>query len=123
MSYSVLENRTSARLLEEREQRAEDYGRALERAELHIRTAFASYFAGHGKAVLERARPGYHGRLARTEAQFVCDAVDEVLDYEDTLEAYRNLLTGVGTLDEYREALVSRYIKMRADDLAEAWLS
>lgn len=99
-------------------QRQDAYEAALERATLEIRTGFAVWFAG-GEIVVPCVV--FNGGVRRVMYQIASEAVDEANGYEETIKAHSDLLQGKVTIDQYRDAIVNRYIRMQASDIAEEW--
>lgn len=93
----------------------DEYYTTLESTEQEIRAGFAAHFAGKPGATL----PSVAYRDGRDQIVYIGAqmAVQEAADYEETSAAFHGLMTGAITLEQFREAIVARYIESNADDI------
>lgn len=94
------------------------FQRARERAEMEIRTGFAAWFSGSGGAV---PCVIFSGGGMRVLYQPAVEAIDDAADYKETIQAHNDVLQGRITIEQYRDALVNKYIAMQADEIAQLW--
>lgn len=95
--------------------RTDEYYATLESTEQEIRDGFAAHFAGKPGATLPSvAYKDGHDQVVYIGAQM---AVNEAADYDDTSAAFHGLMTGALTLEQFRAAIVARYIESNADDI------
>lgn len=97
------------------------FQRARERAELEIRTGFSVWFYGGDGRDCVVPCTMFHGPILRAMYQTATEAAHNAADYPDTIQAHNDLLQGRITVEQYRDALVNRYIEMQADDIAQLW--
>ena len=91
------------------------YYTALESTEQEIRAGFSAHFAGKPGATL----PSVAYRDGRDQIVYIGAqmAVQEAADYEETSAAFHGLMVGALTLEQFRAAIVARYIESNADDI------
>jgi hypothetical protein len=107
----------AAEYMEGASRRGSALAKAREQAELDIRMAFLSHFSGtEGVKIWRTDRDDWLIAVPAIEA------IESVHDYDKPCAAWHAMLTGHGTLDQYREALIAQFVYLHADDVAEAYV-
>lgn len=94
------------------------YYAELRAVETSIREAFAQHFAGKPGITLPHL--AFVQGSDQVVQQPAREAIRDALDYQDTEDAEHALLQGLVTLEQFRAAIVERYIAVNADDIVWA---
>lgn len=101
---------------------AEAFSAALAGVEREVIAAFTAHFNGKPgqyvpKTVLVRHYPGHS--VEEEAGQKVADAIESTHDYDGVLPVFHAMLKGSATVDDYRQALVRKYLDLHAHDVAQ----
>lgn len=96
-----------------------EYSRVLSEVEREIVSAFTAHFAGKPGQYVPALRCAETISGYTEVGQKVTDAIESVHDYPEVLETFHAVIRGLRPLADYQHAVMQRYLKMNAADIAE----
>ncbi len=100
---------------------AEAFSRELAGVEREVIAAFAAHFAGKPGQYVPKTKIVQFASFCSEEeiGQTVVDAIESTHDYDYVLPVFHAMLKGSATVDDYRQALVRKYLDLHAHDVAQ----
>lgn len=100
---------------------ADAFSRELAGVEREVIAAFAAHFNGKPGQYVPKTRIVDFDRFCSEEeiGQTVTDAIESTHDYDGVLPVFHAMLKGSASVDDYRQALVRKYLDLHAHDVAQ----